>query len=425
MKRKIVGILVCMLLIVTAVPVTGQIKEIFIGENNDFSENTDAIISPLSDDRWTKTFGGKDYDIGRSIQQTSDNGYIIVGSTKTYGVGDADIWLIKTDVNGNEEWNNTFGGSKTDYGCDVEQTTDGGYIIVGRESYNNCWLIKTDVNGNKEWDKIFLKWELYRVHQTTDEGFIMVGETAISPPQDYDILLLKVDKDGNEMWNKNFGGSGYEVGSSVVQTSDGGYILTGGRYLIKTDGNGLEEWILEFDSNMEGRDVLQNSDGGYTVAGFKGNWPTNMTGWMIITNSNGEILYSKKYRGLFTSNRPNSIYQTSDGGYIMTGESNREFPGGPLTMKLWLAKTDKFGRLIWSKRYGREYEYGAKVQQTIDGGYIVVGGTNFFGQGSVDVWLIKTDKFGITKQQIIYTLFLRFLEQHPNMFPILRQLLEL
>ena len=88
---KYIVVLICTLLIVTAVPVTGQIKEIFIGENNDFSENTDAIISPLSDDRWTKTFGGKDYDIGRSVQQISDNGYITVGSAESYGVDDVDL----------------------------------------------------------------------------------------------------------------------------------------------------------------------------------------------------------------------------------------------------------------------------------------------------------------------------------------------
>jgi hypothetical protein len=334
--------------------------------------------------------------------------------------------LIKTDENGIEQWNKTFGGLFDDFGADIEQTTDSGYIIVGRYEFAYYdrvgWLIKTDCDGNLKWEKKYQDYRLNRVHQTNDEGFIIAGVTNRF------LLLLKVDKDGNEIWSKNFSYNEptfYIFG--VEQTSDGGYILTGGHFLIKTDGNGIEEWHLEFDENMEGTDVLQNSDGGYTVVGYIGDWPRNLVGWMIIINSDGEILHSRKYGGVINSFRPLSIYQTTDGGYILTGESNRDpLPFGRLTLRLWLAKTDRVGRLIWSRRYGYSYESGFEAQQTSDGGYIVVGFTNSYGD-SVDVWLIKTGKLGFARQPTIYMIFLEFLEtlkNNPQIFPLLQKILD-
>jgi hypothetical protein len=155
-----------MLLIVTTLPVTGQIKEISTDENNDFNEKSSSFL----ESRWVKKFGTEAYDIGISVQQTSDNGYIILGATRSYG--------------------------------DIEQTTDGGYILVGRYEFAYYdrvgWLIKTDCDGNLKWEKEFQDYRLNRVHQTNDEGFIIAGVTNRY------LLLLKVDKDGNEIWSKNF-----------------------------------------------------------------------------------------------------------------------------------------------------------------------------------------------------------------------------
>ena len=170
-----------------------------------------------------------------SVQQTTDGGYIIVGRTWSFGAGNADVYLIKTDADGNEVWSKTFGGSEDDLGTSVQQTVDGGYIIAGYTElfggYNyNVYLIKTDADGNQVWSKTFEKavWgKNYLVQQTTDSGYIIVGTTMVHDPWDFAAYLIKTDADGNEVWSKTFEGSPDAEGSSVQQTTDGGYIITG------------------------------------------------------------------------------------------------------------------------------------------------------------------------------------------------------
>lgn len=226
---------------------------------------------------WDRLLGHKKFSWGRSAQQTSDGGYIIAGFTTHNLLYPDDTWLIKTDSDGYEEWSKTYGYMDHDRAYSVQQTTDGGYIVAGvkRDSQDpyvaDIWLIKTDSQGDKVWDKTFgdpSDWNAgHFVRQTTDEGYIILGN----------YLLIKTDKDGNELWRKSIGGQ------CVQQTNDGGYIITGYEEywwkpwwgnmdlkLIKTDSNGNKEWDRTYGGIYcdAGNFVQQTSDEGYIVIGF-------------------------------------------------------------------------------------------------------------------------------------------------------------
>ena len=320
-------------------------------EISDFTEQIPQEV-------WNKTFGGSNLDWGWSVQETTDGGFIIGGETVSFGSGGYDAWLIKTDNNGNETWNKTFGGSVKDGARSVQQTIDGGYIIGGyADSYGNpghdVWLIKTDDEGNQEWDSIFgglASDAAFSVFQTSDEGYIAVGYVDSYGAGDHDLWLIKTDMYGNEEWNMTYGGSDNDWGSGVVITDDGGYVITG--------------------------DTRSFGPGGYDV-------------WLIKTDSYGNELWRRIYGDPLSDDTGYSLKKTSDGGYIVSG-TKTSF-ATELT-DVWLIKTDDDGYMQWNLTLdGGEDDWSYSVDETIDGGYIITGLTNSFGNGDYDLWLIKVE----------------------------------
>jgi predicted outer membrane repeat protein len=369
---------------------------------------TATILQGQPDTLWTRTFGDIENDNGFSVQQTEDGGFIITGC-KDCNSSNSDVWLIKTDSNGNEEWNETFGESGEDYGHSVQQTTDGGYIITGYIQLPtdnlNVWLIKTDSNGNEEWNETFGESVDSRgnsVRQTTDGGYIITGNTR-GESWDSDFWLIKTDSNGNEEWNQTFGGSGMEGGNSVQQSDDGGFIITGYTesfgngwddiWLIKTDSNGNEEWNQTFGgSGMEqGYSVQQTTDGGYIITGYTSSFGNGISDvWLIKTNSEGLEEWNQTFGGS-ESDVGESVQQTTDGGYIITGYTFSFGNGGN---DIWLIKTDSNGNEEWNQTFGGDSnEVGNFVRQIEDGGYIITGYTSSFGNGETDFWLLKVGDY--------------------------------
>ncbi len=353
--------------------------------------------------QWEKTFGGSYNDWGQSVQQTSDGGFIIAGGTVSFGAVDGDVYLIKTDSSGNIIWQKTFGGSGDDDGYSVRQTTDGGYIIAGQtNSFGaggwDVYLIKTDPYGNSVWQKTFGGSKLdvgCSIQQTTDGGYIIAGYTD-SFGAGGDVYLIKTDPNGNQEWQKTFGG---DVGYSVQQTSDGGYIIAGytssfgagkiDAYLIKTDPNGNQEWQKTFGgSDLDfGNSVQQTSDGGFIIAGTTYSFgDLNGDVYLIKTDPNGNSHWQKTF-GESDGDGGDSVQQTSDGGYIIAGRT-RSFGAGEA--EVYVIKTDPNGNLLWQKTLGgNHYDCGMSIQQTSDEGFIIAGSTESFGAGGSDVYLIK------------------------------------
>lgn len=357
--------------------------------------------------QWDRTFGGKDSDVAYYIQQTSDSGYIFAGVTGGYNVAGQlyyDGWLVKIDSLGNRQWDRSFGGAMDDQIYAVQQTTDGGFILAGVEgSYDDAWLIKTDANGNQLWSKTFGgagKDVAKAVQQTSDGGYILTGGYSTGGGS-YDACLIKTDANGNQSWSKVFSDS--EIANSVQQTSDGGYILTGytGLYkdstsdtdgfLIKTDANGNQLWNKRFGGKMADsiNSVQQTSDGGYILAGYTRSYGAGGSdAWLIKTDANGNEQWNRvKTFGGSGNDVVNSVRQTSDGGYIFVGGTE---PYGAVKPDVWVIKTDADGNEQWSRTFaGRESEWANSVQQTLDGGYILAGLSYPPDIERSDAWIIK------------------------------------
>ena len=323
---------------------------IVTGVTETFSSSGDVFLIKTNgngDTLWTKTYGGNDDDIGYSVQQTTDSGYIITGRTHSYGNGQTDLYIIKTDSIGDTLWTKTYGGNNGDQGNSVQQTFDGGYIITGNTIddstfYLGVYLIKTDSIGDTLWTKTFGDSEGNSVQQTTDGGYIITGVKGVNTGN-RDVYLIKTNGNGDTLWTKTYGGNYHDIGNSVQQTTDGGYIITGltkiysssDVFLIKTNGNGQTLWTKTYGGNYgdQGNSVQQTNDGGYIITGHKGINTGNRDVYLIKTNGNGDTLWTKTYGGQNIC-YGTSVQQTTDGGYIITGDS---------TNYIYLIKTDSLG----------------------------------------------------------------------------------
>ncbi|UCG43721.1 MAG: hypothetical protein JSU73_03645 [candidate division WOR-3 bacterium] len=366
----------------------------------------------LAQTTFQRTYGGADPDYGYSLVQTADGGYVIVGQTHSFGAGATDAYLVKTNASGDTMWTRTFGGSDYDEGSSVAQTADGGYIIAGNtQSFGagdrDVWVIKTDGNGDSLWTRTLGgagdEYGL-AVGCTVDSGHIVAGYTNSFGAGGYDIWLIRTDASGDTLWTRTYGDTLWEFGRSVQETVDRGFIIAGYTYslrtsdcnlhLVRTDSQGDTMWTRSYGGPSGDRaySVLQTSDGGFITAGYTVSFGAGYDDvWLIKTDASGDTSWTRTYGGS-DGDGGLSLSKTTDSGYVIAGYARSFGAGGK---DLWLIKTDSAGVSEWARTFGGEGgEQGHSVQQTADGGYVIAGYTSSFGAGSYDIWLIKTDSAG-------------------------------
>jgi len=373
-----------------------------------------------------KTFGGLSDDRGYAIANTADGGYVLAGHTASYASGVVYMWLLKTNGQGKEEWSSFFEGDTVvdnefvhNTARAVQQCNDGGYILAGETTSSgngltDFWLAKTGPDGGQAWAHTFGGPgydAAYAVEQTTDGGYIIGGYTRSFGAGGADFWLVKTDSDGSEVWNRTFGGAGDDYGYAVVQTSDGGYILVGAIelstangydiLLLKTNDLGEESWRRTYGGTGVdvGNSVRQTGDGGYIISGATTSQGAGYYDvWLIKVDSDGTETWNRNHTfGGADDDLGECVQQTSDGGYIVVGRtrsSTAEIYGQP-NYDAWMIKTDAEGKASWTKKLGgREHDYGTAIVQNPAGGYAITGRTLSFGAGADDLWLVLTDSEG-------------------------------
>ncbi|HHT9155038.1 MAG TPA: hypothetical protein ACFYD5_04410 [Candidatus Tripitaka sp. YC43] len=364
---------------------------------------------------WAVTYGGVNLDGIYSIQQTVDGGYIVAGTTSSFGAGAGDVWVLKLRSDSTVEWQRSYGGDKTDIAYSICQTTDGGYIVAGvTNSFGmgsgDALVLKLRADGTLEWQKTYGGGGsdvFHSVGQTADGGYIVGGRTTSFGIGSDDFWVLKLRVDGGVEWQKTYGGIDWDEASSICQAGDGGYVVAGRtlsfgplpekRYymkysdvwLLKLRSDGAVEWQKAYGGGDcdYALSVLQTSDGGYVVGGVTESFGAGASDfWILKLRSDGTVEWQKTYGGR-DNDHGGPVRQTSDGGYLVAG-ATRSFGAGALDS--WVLKLRPDGTVEWQKTYGGDYDdAGCSIQQTGDGGYIVAGNTESFGAGRVDAWVLK------------------------------------
>jgi len=323
-------------------------------------------LNSIGDTLWTKTYGGIGDEESYAMQQTADGGFIFAGIDSSSGLGSYNIYLVKTNSLGDTLWTKSYGGNQADFAQAVQQTADGGYIVAGYTSSfgagnNDVYLLKTDASGNLTWSKTYGGVNgdyAFAVKQTTDGGYILSGITSsfgISPYGNInDVYVLKTDASGTLTWSKTYGQNGDDWSYGILQTNDGGYALTGFTntdsttalsdvYLIKTDANGDTLFTKSYGGTNydKGTALLQLNDSGFAMTGSAysfGNGASDV--YFIRTNKMGTIVSSSTF-GNSGNDWAYALSQTTDGGYTLSGYTDNF---GVSNSSFYFIKTDNYGR---------------------------------------------------------------------------------
>ena len=453
---------------------------------------------------WNRFYGGMSMETGYEAIQTKDNGFIILAQTYSFGAGLSDIWIVKVDSAGNMLWNKTYGTETVDIGYDICESNEQGYIIAGTTTSKKTnsldgYIVKIDSVGNIIWSQTYGGLDVDGISSVSkiadDYGYVLIGQTKsymldksrikkrgfigriianlFKKKPTSEVWIISLDEYGDRNWHNTYGGKKEDIGKSIKLMVDGGYLITAetnsignGKndiWMIKTDKNGKMKWDTTIggkkDEYVSSTMILPNDN--IVVSGYKtvkdkfsikkiiaslsnktssqrknnksfvalldksgGNkWETEffeedpnllasisyannqilLTGqkstrfngkgdaWLISLGLNGKKKWEESYGGR-GADGGNYAIKVSDGGYMMVGYTDAYGNG---KNDIWLIKTDFTGEKEWSQVYGGKMDdYGWGVTETDDGGYVVVGETFSYGNGQSDIYLFKVDSLG-------------------------------
>ncbi len=366
-------------------------------------------------------YGGTLPDRAAAILQTDDGGFVMAGDTRSSGAGARDAYLLRTDDSGTELWNVTYGSAGEDYAAALVQTTDGGFVFAGSTQTEagdeNVFLVRTDSEGNMLWSRSLGSERddfAMALAASAGTGFILAGATA-TEAGDLNLLLMKTDANGNEVWSNGYGGAGYEIGNSVIEDDDGNLVVAGTTgslgaggedvYLLKAAPDGSLLWAQPFGGARDesGNALVQTLDGGYAVAGNTVNLTEEQLDvYVVKTGKDGAAVWTNAYGGA-GEDTANALTELADGSLVLAG-STGSF--GVTLLDIYLLKLDSAGVSLWESTDAEENPYpghalgGASsdvanaIIQTLDGGFVTAGYTESAGAGSVDMNLVKVDAEG-------------------------------
>lgn len=349
-----------------------------------------------------RIYGGSEFDAANCIRQTNDSGYIILGLTKSFGAGEYDTYLLKTDKYGDTLWSRTYGTPTFERGRSIEQTFDSGYLFCseGFNALTGIRLTKTKPNGDTLWTRTF-QGRGYFTQTTSDSNIIVAGSFLYG---NWNMHLLKLDNAGDTLWTKSYGTNNQVYCINAKETRDKGFVLVGNVgdasggnndiLIVKTDSNGNVNWskIYIGSRNDEATSIKQTYDGGYIISGTTYSNSKGIPDMLLMKiDTNGIVEWSNCFGGKGYSHGED-VLQTKDGGFLLAGYTQA------FGDEAYLLKTNKSGSMIWSKTFGKDFGTEAffSMEQTFDGSIVLVGITNNFGSfgGNSDLYVVKCDSIG-------------------------------
>ena len=304
---------------------------------------------------WDRTYGGSATDRARAIIETGDGGFAVAGATESKGAGEFDVWLLKLDAVGELIWDRYFGGRATDWASAIVETSDGGLVMAAytqatTEDAYDFWVIKVDANGELVWERQFggpaTDWAS-AIAETNDGGLVVVGHTESKGAGDADMWIIKLSADGELLWDRTVGGSARDYASAVTATGDGGLVVAGP---IESDGaEGVDIQVLKLDVS-------------------------------------GELIWDRRFGGA-SADWVRAVVETRDGGYAVAGYTMSKGAG---LNDVWLLKLDAGGGLLWDRTYGgTANDWARALVEMPDGSLAMAGDTWSKGAGQGDVWVLK------------------------------------